>query len=418
MKTNTVAGAVGTALKTLRTKEAAHNGPTPQEEMQQVLSEYKATTAEIKRFATDAHREIKENGEMSRATKESVDQLLTKQTELQARLSEVEQKLSKAVKEGTENTPQRTPGEQFTDSEEFKTLQKAGRGTARVQVKAITSLTPGGGGYLVAPQRLPLVTPPPLELHVRSLVAPGRTSSNAIIYPRELSRTNNAASVPEAGQKPESAVTWEEVTSGVKTIAHFIMASKQILDDVAYLQSYINEILLSGLAEVEDRQLLKGSGTGNDLEGLVTAAAPYAAPITIPGTPTPVDILRLALLQSALTRHVPTGIVLNPANWAAIELLKDTTGRYIFTSATGPQGGRTLWGKPVVETIAMDEDEFLVGPFRTGAQILDREDANVQVSTEDRDNFIKNMVTVRAEERLAFAIYTPLSFITGSFTTP
>jgi HK97 family phage major capsid protein len=412
MHTQSLAGAVRAGIGHLRVKEAG-NGPTPHEEMQEVITEFKSTTAEIKRFASDAQREIKETGDLSRATKESVDKALTKQTELQARLSEVEQKLAKAVKEGTQDETELSVGEQVANSEEFKALAKARRGTARIEVKAITSLTGAAGGVLVPPQRLPLVTPPPRPYRVRSLLAPGRTASNAIIYPQELLRTNNAAVVPEAGVKPESSVTFEEKTGTVKTIAHWLPASKQILDDVPYLQSYINNILLDGLADVEDLQLLKGSGTGNDIEGILTAAAAYAAPIVIANA-TRIDVLRLALLQSALTRHLPTGIVLNPADWTHIELTKDTTGRYIFTNPT-VEGGSTLWGKPIVETVAMDEGEFLVGPFRSGAQILDREDANVQVSTEDRDNFIKNMVTVRAEERLALAIYVPNSFITGTF---
>jgi HK97 family phage major capsid protein len=398
----------------LRTKEKGNDTPTLQEEFQQVLAEYKATTAEIKRFATDTQREIKETGELSRATKEAVDKALAKQGELQARLSEVEQKLAKAIKEAGAPTPPASVGQQFTDSEEFKALVKAGRGIARVSVKAITNLTPAAGGLLVYPQQLPLVAPPRRPYHVRSLLAPGRTSSNAIIYARELTRVNNAASVPEGGAKPESTATWESITEGVKTLAHWMLASKQILDDVPYLQSYIDNILLDGLMDVEDLQLLKGSGTGNDLEGLVTAATAYAAPIVV-ATPTKIDQLRLAILQSTLTNHTPSGIVMHPSDWASIELTKDSQGRYIFVSATDPTGASSLWGLPVVQTVAMDLDEFLVGPFRTGAQILDREDANVQVSTEDRDNFIKNMVTVRAEERLALAIYFPAAFITGAF---
>jgi HK97 family phage major capsid protein len=410
-----IAAGVRAGLGELRFKEGGPgSGATPNEELQQVVTEFKASTLEIKRFATEVTQELKETGEMSRATKDNVDKALTKQTELQSRLSEVEQKLAKAVREGSADEPAPSVGEQVANSEEFKQLQKSGRGTARVGIKAITGLTGAAGGVLVAPQRLPLVLPPPRAYRVRSLLAPGRTNSNAIIYPRELTRVNNAASVVEAAAKPESNATFEEVTGTVKTIAHWLPASKQILDDVPYLQSYINNILLDGLADVEDLQLLKGSGTGADIEGILTVAAAYVAPITIPGTATRIDVLRLALLQAALTRHLPTGIVLNPGDWAHIELTKDTTGRYLFTNPT-TEGGTTLWGKPVVETVAMDAGDFLVGPFRTGAQVLDREDANVQVSTEDRDNFIKNMVTVRAEERLALAIYVPNSFITGTF---
>jgi HK97 family phage major capsid protein len=411
-----LAAGVRAGIGALRLKEGAPgnaNTPTPQEELQQVVTEFRSSTQEIKRFATEVSQELKQTGDLSRATKDNVDKALAKNTELQARLSDVEQRVAKAIREGAPDERPPSVGEQVSNSEEFKALAKSQRGTARVQVKAITSLTGAAGGVLVAPQRLPLITPPPRPYRVRSLLAPGRTSSNAIIYPRELTRTNNAAIVVEGAQKPESNVTFEEVTGTVKTIAHWLPASKQILDDVPYLQSYINNILLDGLADVEDLQLLKGSGTGNDIEGILTAAAAYAAPIVIANA-TRIDVLRLALLQAALTRHLPTGIVLNPADWAHIELTKDTTGKYIFTNPT-TEGGTTLWGKPVVETVAMDAGEFVVGPFSSGAQILDREDSNVTVSTEDRDNFIKNMITIRAEERLALAIYTPASFITGDF---
>jgi HK97 family phage major capsid protein len=405
-------GAVRSAIGELRVKEGA--GPTPQEEFQQATTEFRRISEEIKRFADSARAEIKETGTLSRDTKDRVDQALTKQTEIQARLLDVEQKLARRG-DDERDVKQQSAGELFTASDEFKQLAKAGRGTARVAVKAITELTPAAGGVLVQPQRLPLQTLPPRPYRVRDLLAPGRTSSNAVVYPREVTRTNNAAIVPETALKPESNATFEEVIAAVRTIAHWLPASKQILDDVPYLQSFIDAILRDGLLDVEDLQLLKGSGVGNDIEGILTSATPYAAPVVIPGTPTPIDTLRLALLQGALTRHLPTGIVLSPADWAMIELTKDTSGRYIFTDPT-TEGPARLWGKAVVQTVAMDAGEFLIGPFRTGAQVLDREDASVQVSTEDRDNFVRNMVTVRAEERLALVNYWPAAFITGDFT--
>jgi HK97 family phage major capsid protein len=396
----------------LRYKEADSESA---EQMTDAKRELARITQEIKTFATDAQKEIKATGDLSRDTKDKVDQALTKQTELQARLSEVEQKVARAEQHGKgDGDRDPSPGEQLINSEEYKALAKAGKGTARIEVKAITSLTGAAGGLLVQPQRLPYVPLTPREYRVRDLLAPGRTNSNAVVYPRELARTNNSAIVVEAAQKPESSVTFEEKTAFVKTIAHWIPASKQILDDAPFLQSLIDNILRDGLLETEDVQLLKGSGVGVNIEGIYTSAAAYSAPITI-ASPTPIDVLRLALLQAALTRHAPTGIVLNPADWALVELTKNSQGSYIFTNPT-VDGPRQLWGKPVVETVALSGGEFLVGPFRTGAQILDREDANVQVSTEDRDNFIKNMVTVRAEERLALVNYFPASFIKGDLT--
>ena len=74
-----------------------------------------------------------------------------------------------------------------------------------------------------------------------------------------------------------------------------------------------------------------------------------------------------------------------------------------------------LWRLPVVDSSAMPAGDFMVGAFNIAAQVFDREDANIQVSTEDGDNFIKNMVTIRAEERLALIVFRPESFVYGTF---
>ncbi|CUW44445.1 hypothetical protein B3286c1_1777 [Brucella vulpis] len=106
------------------------------------------------------------------------------------------------------------------------------------------------------------------------------------------------------------------------------------------------------------------------------------------------------------------GHVLSPIDWTSIELLKDTQGRYIIGN---PQGtiAPTLWGLPVVTTQAMAAGKFLTGAFKLGAQIFDRWQARVEVATENEDDFIKNLVTILAEERLALAVYRPEAFIYG-----
>ena len=119
------------------------------------------------------------------------------------------------------------------------------------------------------------------------------------------------------------------------------------------------------------------------------------------------------MLQSELAEYPSDGIILHPTDWANIELLKDTQGRYIIGN---PQGtiAPTLWGRRVVATQAMTQDTALVGAFRLGAQIFDREDANIVVSTENQDDFIYNRVTIMAEERLALADYRPEARVKGS----
>lgn len=107
--------------------------------------------------------------------------------------------------------------------------------------------------------------------------------------------------------------------------------------------------------------------------------------------------------------------MLNPIDWAAIETLKDTTGRYIIGN---PQGSinKMLWNTPVVDTQAQTLDNFLVGAFNAAAQIFDRMSIEVLLSTENDKDFENNMITLRAEERLALAVYRPEAFIAGTFS--
>jgi len=167
---------------------------------------------------------------------------------------------------------------------------------------------------------------------------------------------------------------------------------------------------------VEEAQLLKGSGVNLNLNGIYTQASAYANPGVTVQNETRIDRLRLAILQSELAEYPVDGIVIHPIDWAAIELTKNAQHDYMFTNARSTmQPG--LWGRNVVPTQAMDANEFLVGAFGGGLAVQgwDREDMNVQISLEDRDNFIKNMVTIRCEERVGLTVYRPDAFVKGNF---
>ncbi|MFZ3116685.1 MAG: phage major capsid protein, partial [Variovorax sp.] len=197
------------------------------------------------------------------------------------------------------------------------------------------------------------------------------------------------------------------------TIAHWFRASKQVLADIPLLQSYINGRAIYGLKYVEENQILAGDGTGQNLLGILPQATAFNETLRAAGD-TAIDILRRAILQVRIAEYRATGIVLNPVDWANMELQKDTTGAYIWVNVQDG-GAQRMWRLPVIDTNAMPAGEFLVGAFDMGAQVFDREDAAVEVSTEDADNFTKNMVTIRAEERLALAVYRPESFVHGEF---
>ena len=293
-----------------------------------------------------------------------------------------------------------------------------------MNVKAVTSITSsttgtGGVGAAIQPTRVPgIISGPDRPFTIRDLIMPGRTGSNSVEFVQESGFQNMAAPVAETAPKPQSDLSFELKTTTVKTIAHWFLASKQVLADIPLLQSYINGRAIYGLKYVEENQILAGDGTGQNLLGLIPQATAFNESLRKAGD-TKIDLLRRAILQVRIAEYRASGIVLNPVDWADIELQKDEQGRYIWVNVVDG-GVPRLWKLPVVDTTAVPEGEFLVGAFNIAAQVFDREDAAVEVSTEDSDNFRKNMVTIRAEERLAMAVYRPESFVHGEFavTTP
>jgi HK97 family phage major capsid protein len=249
---------------------------------------------------------------------------------------------------------------------------------------------------------------------VRDLLTPGETASSVVEFVSEASFVNNAAPVAEGATKPKSDMTFILKSAPVRTLAHYVKASRQIMDDAPQLRSLIDGRLRYGLAYVEEVQLLYGAGTGANIHGLIPQATAFAAPFAIT-TPTVVDQVRLALLQATLAEYPASGVVMHPTDLARVEVAKDTTGQYIIGD---PQGrmAPTLWGLPVVTTPAITAGTYLVGAFRLGAQIFDRMGMEVLLSTENENDFILNMMTIRAEHRLALAVYRPAAFVTGTFT--
>jgi len=386
-----------------------------------IRAELKKIGDDVKSFAEKAEREVKAHARLSEETKVSVDKLLTEQGEMRARLQQAEQLVAK-LEQGGGAGPERpkSMGEQLSEAEGFDAWRENPRGSFRTPVKALITSDGASAGDIIVPQRLPgIVTPPNQRLRIRDLLSWGRTTSNSVEFVRETGFTNNAAPVGEnpSGGKPESDLTFEEDAAKVVTIAHHIRATKQVLADVPMLQSYVNTRLNYGLKLVEDRQLLKGSGVGLNLNGIYTQAVAYANPGITVQNETAIDRLRLAILQAELAEYDADGIVLNPIDWAAIELLKTTTNEYLFSNPRFvTQAG--LWARPVVTTKALAHTEFLTGSFQQGAQGWDREDVNLVVAPQDRDNVIKNLVTLLVEERLTLTVYRPEAFVKGTLPVP
>lgn len=381
-------------------------------EYKTVQANLKEVGDQLKAYAETSQKEVARLGAMSGETKAAVDKLLITQGELQARLNAAEQLVAKIESGAGVHVSQKSVGQMVIESDAFKAFDIRGKGRVTVDVNAAVTSASG----IVEPQRVAgIQAAPQRRMTIRDLCANGRTTSNSVEFVRETGFTNNAAPVSEnpASNKPESDLTFDLLSAPVATIAHWIHASKQVLSDVQMLASYIDGRLRYGLMLKEEQQLLLGSGVGLNINGIYTQATSYSNPgVTITGE-TSIDRLRVAMLQAELAEYACDGIVLNPIDWAEIELTKTSDLAYLFASPT-VMTGPMLWGKPVVSTQALTAGQFLVGAFKLGAQVWDREDASVMVSTEDRDNFVKNMVTILAEERLALTVYRTEAFVKGA----
>lgn len=375
---------------------------------------------QVQNLGSDLTEKVRAGADVSAELKEKTDKALSELGDVTTRLSDMEKRAARE-KENGENE-QKSLGELVVESAGFTNgdLQGGARGSIRVKADraAITTAntTVGAGRSpgtsLVPGDRRPgIIALPDRQLTIRDLVLPGQTSSGNVEYVKETGFTNNAAPVAEGAAKPYSDLTYDLASAPVRTIAHLFKASRQIMDDAPGLRSMIDGRARYGLRFVEENQLLNGSGTGQNIHGLVPQATAFAPAFT-DADQTGIDRLRLAILQVVLAEYPATAFVLNPIDWAKIELTKDAGGNYIIGN---PQGSLTptLWNLPVVSTQAMAAGEFLTGAFSFAAQIFDRMDIEVLLSTENDKDFETNQISIRAEERLAFAVYRPEAFVTG-----
>lgn len=249
---------------------------------------------------------------------------------------------------------------------------------------------------------------------VRDLLVTRPTGAPSIEYLLGARTGAAAVQAAEGDQKAEMELAFELKQAPVRTIAVWIPASRQALDDEALLADYIDTELRDALQLTEDAELLKGPGTGSHLNGLWTQAVAYSRAVV---GDTPSDTLRRAITQVQLARGVPTGIVINPIGLELLELDKDNEGRYMMSYTVTDADGRTsVWRVPVVVTDALAANEFLVGDFSRAARLYDRQQATVEIATQHADFFTRNLVAILAEERLALAVNRPDMLVKGTFT--
>ena len=374
-------------------------------------------------FIKKSTEEMKAIGEVSAETKSAVVKLTQEGIDLADKLHGIEQKMVGS----DDKAPIETIGEQFTKCDSWKDMQEGKTRNASLEVKTAIVNATGQNQPLVAADRIQgIFKDPDRVLRVVDLIPRIPTSSNLVEFARENVFTDNAG--PQVGAspevfenttKPESGITFTLASEAVQTLAHWIPASKQVLGDSPMLQGYINMRLGYGLKLEEETQVLSGSGANGNLNGLTTQQTAFAqnSPIEFVVT-TKMDEIRAAILQAQQSEYVPDAIVLHHNDWANMEVEKVNAGtdnRYLMGNPAGVLQPR-LWGLPVVATNSMTSGDFLVGSFRMGAALHDRESMTIEVSRENSTNFVDNMITILAEERVCLCVYRTQAFIGGTFS--
>lgn len=262
---------------------------------------------------------------------------------------------------------------------------------------------------------------------VRDLFARDTTTAAILYGVRETGFTNNARVVPQRenadgtanptgpvfGLKPKSNVTLTTVTYPIATIAHTLDVHRNVLDDEPRLRALLDRDMVDGVKMVEDAQLLYGTGANESITGIFNT--PGTQTYTAPTGEKKSRSIRRSATRAALAYFTPTGVVMHPMDWEDIELEEDDNGAYRIAVSVAVGAETRLWQMRVVATPAINEGQFLTGAFGSGAKVYDRQQVNIQVSSENRDNFERNVVTIRAEERIALEVPRPESFVEGAF---
>jgi HK97 family phage major capsid protein len=378
---------------------------------------------ELKAFIGKQDDEMKAAGQVQLDTKNAI-------ATLQSRIEELDKKLcAKAMTQETKS---------FVDTlKENDSLQKLVRGEAtkcRFEISGkhaydilerkttITSATVGFPTSGVMPEeRGSFVAEARRALRIAEIIPRRATALGKIYWPKTNAKMSDASPQTSQGaSKLENAMTFTTANAEVQTIATWIPAAKQVLDDWSELAGILTNSLSYYTNKEVDEQLLSGDNTNGSLYGLTSQAQSFDTSL-LPAAAlgyTYIDTIASAFEQVDADDELPSDyVVLSTTDVWNLRKTKDGEGRYMLQN---PQDNAafTLWGRRVVPSNSMTVGYFLAGSAASAAaEIRDRMGITIDISTEHSDFFTKNLVAIRAETRLALCVYRPNAFVYGALAT-
>ena len=399
--------------------------------------------------ASTLSAELKSNFDALR-TKIEAAVPLSKHLELKAQLEGVQTQvdaldLKIATRHGSEFAQPSTLRATLEQNEDLQRLVKDKRGTCVLHLKGaeyaelmsrktiISNVVSGSIGSdtgnpvgvatsgVLTIDRIPGITPEARQtLKIRDALSARPTTMSVVDFVKVSSPMAIASPVAEGSIKPENSVSFTTVSEKVRLLATWIPATRQVLDDFTELFGFIGSSLPFYVNLEEELQLLSGDNTGENLHGLLNQATSFNSgllPAASKGW-TKIDVVGAAISQINAAKEIdPTFVCMHSNDWWQLALTKDSYGRYILGDPGSLMRPR-IFGLDVVPTTSIAQGTFLVGSGSpVAAEIRDRMEMQIEISTQHSDYFIRNLVAIRAEKRLALITKRPASFITGTWTT-
>lgn len=310
----------------------------------------------------------------------------------------------------------RSLGDQVVSDAAFKTwMSRGARGDSpQVELRALIAELPATStaGLLLPVGQPFLGNVNQQRLFVRDLLGHGTTTLSQIPYVRELNATSNegsASTVAEGAVKPEGTVQFAADVAPTTVIAVNIPVTTQMMEDAETVVSYINGRLVYMLKLREEKEILAGNGIFPDLKGLLNFAG-VQSQTAVSGEYAITIANAIAKVENV--NGSADGVAMNPVDYWAYVTKRAASGAGTFDAGTPFSSPvATLWGLPVVRTKSLSSGTAVVGAWSTGAQLYDRQQANVRVFEQHSDYAARNQVLIQAEERVALANYRPDWFV-------
>lgn len=307
--------------------------------------------------------------------------------------------------------PRKGVGQQFIESKQYQDFLRgrchgeSDAVTIDVSVKTLMTTTTG---WPVENTRTSLVVPYPTRpIQLVDILPTIQTRQNAFVYMSETLYDNTATEVAEGNLKPEAALALEQVTMPIRKVAVHVPVTDEQLEDVPEIQTYIENRLSLMARQRVDSQLLVGTGTTPEIQGLLTLPGVQSYPKGA-GEPIPDAVYYAKTMAETIGQAFPNYVLLNPLDFAKVRLLRTSDGMYIWGNPS-EKGPETMWDIPVIKCQALPQGVGIVGDFANYSLLVERKGLSIKVGYSGTQ-FIENTRTVLAELRIAAVWTRPQAF--------